>query len=101
MRPPSRYVGRVAHYWHSIDRQLKGPTLSLGLIERLKALKLHGMAQALTDLVQQDSPAYQSCSPILSQLLRAELTEREVRSIAYQMKVAKFPAYREPAPDLK
>lgn len=65
------------------------------MIERLKALKLHGMAQALTDLVQQDSPAYQSCSPILSQLLRAELTEREVRSIAYQMKVAKFPAYRD------
>jgi len=31
----------------------------------------------------------------LSQLLRAELTEREVRSIAYQMKVAKFPAYRD------
>lgn len=71
MRPPSRYVGRMAHCWHSIDRQLKGPTLSLGLIERLKALKLHGMAQALTDLVQQDSPAYQSCSPILSQRLRA------------------------------
>ena len=34
------------------------------MIERLKALKLHGMAQALTDLVQQDSPAYQSCSPV-------------------------------------
>lgn len=65
MRPPSRYVGRMAHCWHSIDRQLKGPTLSLGLIERLKALKLHGMAEALTDLVQQDSPAYQSGSPHL------------------------------------
>lgn len=32
---------------------------------------------------------------ILSRLLKAELTEREVRSLAYQMKVAKFPAYRD------
>jgi DNA replication protein DnaC len=64
------------------------------MIQRLKALKLYPMTQPLTDLVQRDSPAYQSCSPILSQTLRAELTEREVRSVAYQMKVAKFPAYR-------
>jgi len=65
------------------------------MIDRLKALKLHGMAQAFGDLAQQDSPAYQSCAKILAQLLNAELTEREVRSIAYQMKVAKFPAYRD------
>ena len=32
--------------------------------------------------------------PILSQLLKAEVAEREVRSIAYQMKAARFPAYR-------
>ena len=31
---------------------------------------------------------------MLSQLLKAELAEREVRSIAYHMKSARFPAYR-------
>ncbi|XQU77382.1 AAA+ ATPase domain-containing protein (plasmid) [Cupriavidus sp. H18C2] len=65
------------------------------MVEMLKALKLHGMAQALGDLAEQDSPAYQAAVSILSRLLKAELTEREVRSLAYQMKVAKFPAYRD------
>ncbi len=65
------------------------------MMEMLKALKLHGMAQALGDLAEQDSPAYQAAVSILSRLLKAELSEREVRSLAYQMKVAKFPAYRD------
>jgi DNA replication protein DnaC len=33
--------------------------------------------------------------PVLSQLLKAEMTEREVRSIAYQIKAARFPAYKD------
>ena len=33
--------------------------------------------------------------PILSQLLKAEMAEREVRSIAYQIKAARFPAYKD------
>jgi DNA replication protein DnaC len=33
--------------------------------------------------------------PILSQLLKAELAEREVRSIAYHLKGARFPAYKD------
>ena len=32
---------------------------------------------------------------MLSQLLKAELAEREVRSIAYHMKSARFPAYKD------
>jgi len=40
------------------------------------------------------APAFEACIPILSQLLKAELAEREVRSIAYHMKAARFPAYR-------
>jgi len=32
---------------------------------------------------------------MLSQLLKAETAEREVRSVAYQLKVARFPAYRD------
>jgi len=33
--------------------------------------------------------------PMLSQLLKAEMAEREVRSIAYHMKAARFPAYKD------
>jgi DNA replication protein DnaC len=61
--------------------------------EMFKSLKLWGMAQALDDLAGQDSPAYQAALPVLAGLLKAETAEREVRSLAYQMKVAKFPAY--------
>ena len=32
---------------------------------------------------------------MLSQLLKAEMAEREVRSIAYHMKSARFPAYKD------
>jgi len=32
---------------------------------------------------------------MLSQLLKAEIAEREVRSIAYHMKAARFPAYKD------
>ena len=65
------------------------------MMEMLRSLKLHGMAHALGELAAQDSPAYQSASLVLSGLLKAELAEREVRSLAYQMKLARFPAYRD------
>src|SRR3546814_16788443 len=45
--------------------------------------------------MQQGSPAFEAAVPILSQLLKAETAEREVRSVAYQLKVARFPAYRD------
>jgi DNA replication protein DnaC len=47
----------------------------------LQNLKMYGMAQA--------------AMPVLSQLLKAELAEREVRSIAYQIKIARFPIYKD------
>ena len=65
------------------------------MAEMLKALKLHGMAQALSELAAQDSPAYHAAAVVLAGLLKAELSEREVRSLAYQMKTARFPAYRD------
>jgi DNA replication protein DnaC len=65
------------------------------MMEMLKSLKLHGMAQALGELAAQDSPAYKSASLVLAGLLKAEMAAREVRSLAYQMKVARFPAYRD------
>lgn len=69
--------------------------MSDAMITTLKALKLFGMADAIDTLATQAAPAYQQAVPILESLLKAEVAEREVRSINYQMKVAKLPAYRD------
>jgi DNA replication protein DnaC len=61
----------------------------------LRSLKLYGMANAVEDLVAQGGPAFDAATPMLSQLLKAEIAEREVRSIAYQTKVARFPSYKD------
>jgi len=65
------------------------------LVTTLKSLKLHGMAQAIEELACQQAPAYRHAESILDTLLKAEVAEREVRSITYQMKVARFPTYRD------
>jgi DNA replication protein DnaC len=61
----------------------------------LRSLKMYGMAQAVGELIEQGAPAFTAAVPILSQLLKAEMSEREVRSIAYQIKAARFPAYKD------
>ena len=86
---------------------------SAAIIIMLRALKMYGMpsaafptvlrtagtlgcsAQAVNDLMEQGAPAFDAAVPILSQLLKAETAEREVRSIAYQIKAARFPAYKD------
>ncbi len=65
------------------------------IVIMLRELKMHGMAQAVGELAEQGAPAFAAAQPILSQLLKAEMAEREVRSVAYQLKVARFPAYRD------
>mgnify|MGYP001021885973 CR=1 FL=1 len=65
------------------------------MIATLKTLKLFGMAGTIADMADQSSPAYRQAVPVLESLLKAEVAEREVRSINYQMKVARFPAYRD------
>jgi DNA replication protein DnaC len=65
------------------------------MITSLKTIKLYGMAQAVDELARQGSPAYQNAQEVLGTLLKAEMAEREVRSIAYQMKASRFPAYRD------
>ena len=68
---------------------------SAAVVVMLKALKMYGMAQAVGDLIEQGAPAFETAVPIISQLLKAEMAEREVRSIAYQIKAARFPAYKD------
>jgi DNA replication protein DnaC len=65
------------------------------MITTLKSLKLFGMADTLATMTEQASPLYQQAVPILQTLLKAEVAERDVRSINYQMKAARFPAYRD------
>ena len=65
------------------------------MIGSLKALKLHGMAQSINDLANQSSPAFNQSVSLINTLIKAEVAEREVRSINYQLKVARFPAHRD------
>jgi DNA replication protein DnaC len=65
------------------------------MLATLKSLKLFGMADAMAELAAQSAPAFAQAQGILGALLQAEMAERDVRSITYQMKVAKLPAYRD------
>jgi DNA replication protein DnaC len=68
---------------------------SAALVIMLRELKMHGMAQAVAELAEQGAPAFEAAQPVLSQLLKAETAEREVRSVAYQLKLARLPVYRD------
>ncbi|WP_313761136.1 IS21-like element helper ATPase IstB [Escherichia coli] len=57
--------------------------------------KLFGMAHAIEELGNQNSPAFNQALPMLDSLIKAEVAEREVRSVNYQLRVAKFPVYRD------
>ena len=61
----------------------------------LKELRLHGMAAAWADLIAQGQEQVASCKWLIEHLLQAEHTDRAMRSIAHQMKVAKFPIHRD------
>jgi len=65
------------------------------LVSELKALRLYGMATALGELLA-ERPR-QSNDPIswLQRLLRAEQVDRQIRSLQYQLRVARFPVHRE------
>jgi len=61
----------------------------------LKALKLFGMARAADELAEQGVPAYGNATPILGDLLKAGIAELEASAIQYQIRLARFPAYRD------
>ena len=60
-----------------------------------KQLRLHGMAEALNDLIDQDSARHRHIQPLLEQLLQAEIVDRNIRSVKYQLKSARFPVHRD------
>jgi len=61
----------------------------------LKALRLHGMASAWTDLMAQGTTSTASSKWLIEHLLQAETTDRAMRSVSYQMNAAKFPVHRD------
>ena len=60
----------------------------------LKALKLYGMASAYADLTAQSTASVSASEWLIQHLLEAEATDRIMRSIRYQLTVAKFPIHR-------
>jgi DNA replication protein DnaC len=65
------------------------------LVDSLRLLKLYGMADALTELNQHAGFNQLTKEGLLNELLLAEMAERKVRSINYQMGSAKFPVSKE------
>jgi DNA replication protein DnaC len=69
--------------------------MSADIVARLKALKLQGMASNWPELLAHCRHAALEPERLVEQLLDAEGAERDVRSIAYQMSAARFPAHRD------
>jgi DNA replication protein DnaC len=66
------------------------------LAVELKQLRMHGMAGAWADLVEQGgNAALESSRWLLEHLLQAETTDRALRSVSHQMHAAKFPVHRD------
>ena len=62
----------------------------------LKQLRLHGMAGAWADLVEQGrTQGWTSARWLIEHLLQAEGTDRAMRSVSHQMHAARFPVHRD------
>jgi DNA replication protein DnaC len=69
--------------------------MSNEMVVQLKTLKLHGMASSWPELLAQARHTPFDPERFMEQLIAAERAEREVRSVAYQMAAARFPAHRD------
>jgi DNA replication protein DnaC len=65
------------------------------LIERMKSLRLHGMASALEDSLTALTQKKLAPTSWLGQLLEAEHADRQARSFQYQMRLARFPVLKD------
>ena len=69
--------------------------MSNDIAASLKGLSLHGMASAWPELLGIARLKSLDHEALLHQLIKAEGAHREVRSMAYQMRVARFPHHRD------
>jgi DNA replication protein DnaC len=67
----------------------------LDLVTDFKALSLHGMASAWPEVLGTARIKAMDHEAVLRQLIKAEMAQREVRSMAYQMRAARFPSHRD------
>lgn len=63
-------------------------------IYQFKKLSLYGMATSYEELMNQQNVAVQPSDWLIQHLLDAEVTDRAIRSVTYQMKAARFPIHR-------
>jgi len=64
-------------------------------VSQLKSLRLHGMVQRYEELIHSDAASVEAVAWLIDSLLESEITDRQVRSIRYQMSVARFPIHRD------
>ena len=69
--------------------------MSNDIVAAFKGLSLHGMASAWPELLGTARTKALDVEAVMHQLLKAERAQREVRSMAYQMRAARFPAHRD------
>jgi len=65
------------------------------LIEKMKSLRLNGMASALEESLTALSQKKLAPTSWLGQLLEAEHADRQARSFQYQIRLARFPVLRD------
>ena len=65
------------------------------VVDGLKSLSLHGMASAWPEVLGTARIKALDHEVVLHQLIKSEAAQREVRSMAYQMRIARFPAHRD------
>lgn len=70
--------------------------MSTDLSSQLRTLHLYGMAEAWAE-IQAEAPRQPPLPPetLLRRLIQAEATERQARSLRYQLQAAKFPIHRD------
>lgn len=64
------------------------------IITTFKSLRLYGMAAAYGELSNQSNDSVNTLPGLVEQLLQAEMTDRAMRSVRYQLQAAKFPIHR-------
>lgn len=69
--------------------------MSIEIAAQLKELRLLGMASSWPELIAKTRHHALEPEQLMAELIAAESAEREVKSLAYQMKAARFPSHRD------
>jgi DNA replication protein DnaC len=69
--------------------------MSIEIAAQLRELRLLGMASSWPELIARARHHALDPEQLMAELIAAESAEREVKSLAYQMKAARFPSHRD------